>query len=204
MTVKIFPLTECPFCDRGTGGILLDVPAVDDLFDSQAECDSCEDIHHKLLIHNSPRPDDAPCPHLVWMTVEVSRGGHQERVSRYEGDATVDWECPAWRAITDETVVELLEHFLCGLEHEDFLPKATHEFDRFQFSWGCDGDKPHHVYDACGKTAFAEDVPAFIANMTMQAQRLQTAWAAGRDTHGEWREVLRQREREMEYEYEEC
>lgn len=196
MTVKILPLLECRYCDGGTGGILLDVPVAYDLSDRQADDESEADYHRKLLIHNSPLPDDGPCPHLLWGYYVVNR--------RHVWGVDFVWKCPSLRAETDDAVHEFLCDLIYGEEHEEFLPRTEHDFDGFGLEWHRGGDASQHVYFTHGRTAFADNIPQFLAELKSQLQRRDAAWAAGRNTHAEWREIVTKRKREMEYEYEEC
>ena len=145
----------------------------------------------RVLICNSPKPEIAPCSHLVHITLEI----WCDAVEDEEWDdwgMSVAWKSPLIAELDPRNLIgELLDGLEADYEHEEFRPTAQHEFKAIDTKWkGFDrSGQPDRFFRVYGWATFAESIPAFIQSLFESQARLDDALRAGRNTRHEWAEA---------------
>ena len=203
MSIEILKLTKCKFCNNGAGRVFLDTHAICDIHENgddfyTAAVDEITDV----VSFNSARPETGPCPHLLQLTLNITRVSMRVLHPRdHEWETSVAWLNPLFGEIDPHNEVgDLRDGLVFGLEHEEFRPKEPHSFNVIEAVWwGFDtSGKPERHFQVEGRAAFARRIPEFMDGLFQNEKLRQEAWRAGRDTRREWAEIKQQREREQE------
>ena len=203
MTIEIAELPKCRFCrEVEAGRLFLNVLAISDMHENRADCYTPAAEAMDVLMFNSPRRKQGPCPHFLQITLNIScDSGELLYPSRPEWETCVAYLNPEIGEIDPHNVVgDLRGSLVFGLEHEEFLPNEPHSFDVIDENWqgfGASG-KPDRLFHVEGRVAFAQRIPEFMDGLFHNEKLRQEARRAGRDPRREWAEIKQQKEREAE------
>ncbi|MEQ8788447.1 MAG: hypothetical protein RIC55_19205 [Pirellulaceae bacterium] len=199
MATNLIPLTRCKSCRARAGAIAVDSLALTDVRNSH-QGDSYRDvIEHELVIKfGTLQPIAKPCPHLVHLMVDLFWGAE---VDPSDWATSVDWINPVVREVDpDDKLKDLWQSLAWDREHEEFLPDLHHAFEQVYRRWTDSHSPPaaKRCYEAHGVAVFAEDIPAFVAELFRKEELRQAAILSGRDTRREWAGIKAEMESALE------